>query len=83
MICDSNPIKSIESNILELTKTKNIISVKTEMIFDNNNSVDSVSEVFERLNLKSRYFNAGVMIINYQEWLNQNLSRSSLQDFRN
>ena len=74
VICDSNPIKSIESNILELTKTKNIISVKTEMIFDNNNSADSVSKVFERLNLKSRYFNAGVMIINYQEWLNQNLS---------
>lgn len=74
VICNTNPIESIENNIFELIKSKDIISVKTEWILDNNRAVDSANEVFERLNLRSRYFNAGVMIINYQKWLNQNLS---------
>ena len=50
----------------ELLRSKNTVSVKTELDLS-----DSVS----RLDLKNKkYFNAGVMVIDFKKWINNNLS---------
>lgn len=69
IICVQDPIKKLKEEINQLSKTKYIISAKTEFIKTSNNAGH-----FSRLNLEGqRYFNAGVLCINYQGWLKSNI----------
>jgi lipopolysaccharide biosynthesis glycosyltransferase len=69
IICVENPINLLKADIKNLVKENNTISVKTEIL----RSANSL-EVFERLNMISnRYFNAGVMNINLQNWIKMNI----------
>lgn len=64
IICISNPINLIKNNIQSLLRSDKVISSKTELIKSNSNQ-----NAFNRLNMtSSRYFNAGVMNINYKKW---------------
>ncbi len=68
VICLNNPKNEIVKVFNELNKSKNIISARE---LGNKNSA---REIYERLNLKgSGYFNAGVVFINYKEWLKKNV----------
>ena len=62
VICIQDPIKEIENTISQMIKTKYIISAKTEHCFG-----------IDRLNVTDKYFNAGVMIINFDQWITENL----------
>ena len=51
---------------VELLRSKNTVSVKTEL---------DLSDNVSRLDLKNKkYFNAGVMVIDFKKWINNNLS---------
>ena len=64
----NNPLNEIKKTILLMKENDVRISVKTEF-YINSHTID---EVFSRLPLSSKYFNAGVMIINYDKWINEN-----------
>ena len=73
IICVKNPLPEIRSDTQRLIKSKKIISVKTEVV-----KSPKSTEVFERLSMiNSKYFNAGVMNINYKEWVNLNIDFSN------
>ena len=59
----SDPVNEINEEIKKLEDSSNLISVRSE------------SEILnEKLNLKSnKYFNAGVMIINFNKWLESDI----------
>ena len=52
----------------KLSSENILLSAKTE------HTDDEAKELFKRLDMDSRYFNAGVMIINFQKWKNENVS---------
>ncbi|MDC3103213.1 hypothetical protein OA408_00420 [Acidimicrobiaceae bacterium] len=64
IICYEDPISSIKTNSELMIKNKQVISSKTE------SSRSQINEsVFKRLKMNSsKYFNAGVMNINFSEW---------------
>lgn len=67
-VCINNPIKTLENQIDELTNSQYIISAKTEYKFSDNPNHES----FARLDIDDKYFNAGVMIIDFKKWVLQN-----------
>ena len=68
IICNQNPINRLKDEIIKLRKTEYLISAKTEFKKNKNTNYH-----FDRLNLKGqRYFNAGVLCIDYQGWLQSN-----------
>lgn len=61
IICFSDPIIEIKNQIQNLKDSKFILSAKTET---------SLTDGMNRIGLSSdRYFNAGVLLINYQLWI--------------
>ncbi len=74
IICVNDPIYEIETEIKKLKTSDKVISCKTELYFNEN------SEVFNRLQMRSNeYFNAGLMIIDFKKWKDQNI-KSNLID---
>lgn len=74
IVCINNPEGILNSISARIYDEKFTIGVATEYIKN-----EHTKEVFERLELKSQnYFNAGVMIINYQQWKNQKLKNKLL-----
>lgn len=72
IVCNSDPIKNIDNSINELEKSKFIISAR-----------DEIETKHEKLRLKNmRYFNAGVLIINFTKW-KQNNCLDNLVDILN
>lgn len=73
---DAYFLKDIDSkfiNIIDNLRDKNLlIAAKTE--FDSSNK--NYTEVFERLDLDQKYFNAGVIIINTKKWKVDNISKN-------
>lgn len=68
VICLNDPKDDISKVLNELSKSKKIISARE---LGNKNSAP---EIYKRLNLKgSGYFNAGVIFINYKEWISNNM----------
>ncbi len=62
ILCFKDPIDEIQKQINEMRKAGNPISVVTEM--------KGNEEYIENLSLKQdKYFNAGVMVIDYKKWL--------------
>jgi len=75
IICFSNPIPQISLEIEKLKNEDKIICANTE-----NSIVDAV----ERLGNKSqRYFNAGVLIINFTKWKNKSTTKNLLNLLKN
>lgn len=68
IICLNNPLKIINQSF-DLLKQKNLyLAARTEVVFDENPGF------FKRLNLKGKkYFNAGVIMFDYQQWVNENI----------
>jgi len=74
IVCINNPEGILNSISARIHDEKFTIGVATEYIKN-----EHTKEVFERLELKSQnYFNAGVMVINYQQWKNQKLKNKLL-----
>jgi lipopolysaccharide biosynthesis glycosyltransferase len=65
IICVKDPIKLLKNDTKKLNDGKIIISAKTEL-----SRTEKSEPTFERLNMSSsKYFNAGVMNINYTKWI--------------
>ncbi len=76
IICISSPIKKIREQINLISQSDYLISSKTESIIDDNFNDENF-----RLELKSKkYFNAGVMVINYKKWLDDSISSKLLKE---
>tara|TARA_X000000368_G_C23050324_1_gene721074 strand:+ start:1181 stop:1984 length:804 start_codon:yes stop_codon:yes gene_type:complete len=77
-------IKDVNDEILKIAKIVNsqnlLLSAKTEHIYS------EAIELFKRLGINDRYFNAGIMIINFQKWKEENVSeklRTKVNQIRN
>jgi lipopolysaccharide biosynthesis glycosyltransferase len=71
IICYKNPIDLIKSDIKRLEKSGQIIAARTEVFKEK-----EVEPHWDRLKLSGeRYFNAGVLLINYQKWLSESISK--------
>ena len=62
IVCINDPVLKFKTEIKKLKKSKFIIGASVE------HHHDKELEVFNRLNLKKDYFNAGVLLINYKLW---------------
>lgn len=70
IICKRNPVPLIKEDIEKLKKTKYLLAARTEVF-----KQKTIEPHWERLNLQGeRYFNAGVLVINYQKWLDDSIS---------
>ena len=75
VVCAGNPSNIIESTFDEMKKTNKIISAKTEA-----NSFSKNSDSLKRLNLSEKYFNAGVMLIDYEKWQEIDLTLKLIEE---
>ena len=76
IICFQCPIETLRQHIQTMEKENLSISSKTETIFN-----EELTEINNRLNLKSKkYFNAGVMIINFTTWVDNQTSKNLLEE---
>ncbi len=75
IICFSNPIEQITFAFEDMKKENKPIAALTEYQKENETSTH-----FERLKLSgNKYFNAGVMLIDYQQWREDNLQKSFIE----
>tara|TARA_B100001121_G_scaffold284039_1_gene278607 strand:+ start:56 stop:1033 length:978 start_codon:yes stop_codon:yes gene_type:complete len=75
IICVDNPFEQLLQHIDKLKESDFIISVKTE---------HSITDSQERLGMTSnQYFNAGVMIIDYQKWFKQEIGEQLRNKLKN
>ena len=77
-VCINNPIPAIESQLKHLDESNKIIAARTEYTIQNNPD----SETFKRLNIDTSYFNAGVLLINYRKWKENNLTNKLLKHMK-
>ena len=77
IVCVNNPLQNIKNQIKKLTQSEFTIAAVPEYIGSDGKHVD----IFHKeLNLESKdYFNAGVMLIDYQKWLKNNLGKHLLK----
>ena len=75
IICVNNPEHYINEVFEDMSKKKYIIASRTE------NNLNSYTEkIFKRLDMKSsKYFNAGVMFVDHQKWLKNNIGELLLK----
>lgn len=74
VICLNQFNETVEQLTEDLNFQNKLISVKTEHIKSRHNK-----NIFERLNISNKYFNAGIMLINYEKW-NQSKIKHLLVD---
>ena len=74
-ICLNNPIENIYKTINNLRSSNFVIAARTEK----KQTLSHDDEVFKRLNLTGKYFNAGVLIINLKKWKEFNFTEQLLQ----
>ncbi|MDC0471636.1 hypothetical protein OAN51_01250 [Acidimicrobiia bacterium] len=74
MVCINDPTDAINITISDLIRSDQLVSVKTEFKYK-----DPETDIFERLNLSENYFNAGLMIINYEKWINDQVGGELLE----
>ena len=78
IICVSSPVEILRNQIKLISESEYLISAKTESFIDEN--YKNIDNNF-RLDLKSKkYFNAGVMVINYRKWLENSTSSKLLEE---
>lgn len=71
VVCLNSFNEIIENICRDLNSLNKLISVKTEHICNKNNK-----NLFDRLNISNKYFNAGIMVINYEKWVNSKIKNS-------
>lgn len=72
ILCLNDPIESIESTIRNMQVETLGLSAVTEMVYKNNSSINN--DRFIELDMENnKYFNAGVLVINFQEWQKNNI----------
>lgn len=74
MVCVEDPIDLIENKIVHLRKKNHLIAARTELNYKN-----SDSDIFNRLELNDKYFNAGFMIINFKRWIDDKVGVKLLE----
>ena len=70
VVCVNNPFPLLDKEYSNFEESGFQIGVKTTNVYEN----DPKITMFSRLNIFSKYFNAGVMFINYNKWIAENLS---------
>ena len=70
VVCVSDPFPDLNDEFKEFLQTKSLIGVKTTNVYSDDKDVT----LFSRLGIKSSYFNAGVMFINFKRWVESDLS---------
>ena len=74
IVCVKNPIKDLQSAISSMKKNNKFIGFTDEFYRFQND------EPLIRLNMKNdKYFNAGVMIVNLEQWKTNNLSKKAIE----
>ena len=72
IICLNDPIASMESTINKMEDEGMILSAVTEMLYSEHHPLEN--DRFEELSMKNnKYFNAGVLVINFEEWQKKNV----------
>ena len=79
-ICVSDPISSLKKRFQDLINSEYIISARTEILKSEINNYETfyINDPvipFKRLGIDNYYFNAGVILIDYQKWLNSKLTK--------
>ena len=79
-ICVSDPISSLKKRFQDLINSEYIISARTEIVKSEINNYETfyINDPvipFKRLGIDNYYFNAGVILIDYQKWLNSKLTK--------
>ena len=75
VICVSNPLDLINKNLKKLKNSEYVISAKTELERNSENE-----SFFSNLLMNSEnYFNAGVMIIDYEKWVKNNIENKLIE----
>jgi len=70
IICHRDPISLLKDEINKLSKSEYILSARTEVFKEK-----EIEPHWERLKLLgNRYFNAGVLCINYKKWMENDIS---------
>ena len=78
IICVNDPTLKLISTFSQIESDNTVIAAKVESKREQNNIF------FERLNLKNNeQFNAGVLIINFSKWINQNIESNLLNILAN
>tara|TARA_B100001996_G_scaffold380509_1_gene368076 strand:+ start:277 stop:1221 length:945 start_codon:yes stop_codon:yes gene_type:complete len=77
-ICLNNPIPQIKSEIEKLNKKGFVLSARTE----HEKEINVTNEIYKRLNMNGPYFNAGVMIINFEKWIKNNMKDKLIQNLK-
>lgn len=72
IICVNDPVSPLKNEIQGLDKSDFTIGAVVEY------DLQDDQELFNRLELNSSYFNAGVMIINYKNWCNLDIGNKLL-----
>ena len=78
VICNENPINILNQKFEEITDLKYAIGVFTTPI-----TKAKDPEIFNRLQISSKYFNAGVMMIDLKMWNEKNISENLLLTLQN
>ena len=74
IVCLNDPVEILHGMISELKKSNKFLYAKTEI------TKEKDLEAFKRLCLNGeKYFNAGVLILDYQNWLNKKIEANCLQ----
>jgi len=72
ILCLNDPIASMESTINKMEDEGMILSAVTEMLYSEHHPLEN--DRFEELSMKNnKYFNAGVLVINFEEWQKKNV----------
>jgi len=78
ILCINDPTTKLINTFAQIESENTVIAAKVESKRENNNIF------FERLNLKNNeQFNAGVLLINFSKWVNQNIEPDLLNILNN
>jgi len=72
-----NSISLFKKSSEKLNNSNFVIAARTEKYFS-----DDQNEVFNRLNISQKYFNAGVLIINLKLWRKKNIQEKLIQEMK-
>ena len=67
----NNPFEKIKESINDMREKDMLLGAKTTDYFSKQQSLD----IFERLKINDKYFNAGVLVINLKKWNKENISK--------
>jgi len=78
-VCMKNPIKELCQEIIKLKNSKYVLAAKTEHPQDPTGEFD----IYNRLDMKGPYFNAGVLLIDFEKWNKKNFHQYLIKELIN